>query len=233
MKYLKLSSVLLALFFAVGCGSKSVEKDGNTTQKTTEVQQEVDGQEPEEAVANPGGAGLPEGGFMPDGAVSGGDGYDGSGDSDSSDPYADNNAGENGMSGNSNGDTEEEYAGNNEGTAYGDAIRVDSLTTIYFDFDRYDIRSDMKDYVRANADFIKEKNIKAVVLQGNTDEFGGDEYNTALGLKRAISVRDALVLQGLPRNMFSTISYGMHKPVCREKTAECYAKNRRTDIVEK
>ena len=59
MKYLKLSSVLLALFFAVGCGSKSVEKDGNTTQKTTEVQQEVDGQEPEEAVANPGGAGLP------------------------------------------------------------------------------------------------------------------------------------------------------------------------------
>ncbi|TLE07721.1 hypothetical protein LS79_008035 [Helicobacter bilis] len=170
---------------------------------------------------------------MPDGAVSGGDGYDGNGDSDSSDPYADNNAGESGMSGNSNGDTEEEYSGNNEGTAYGDAIKVDSLTTIYFDFDRYDIRSDMKDYVRANADFIKEKNIKAVVLQGNTDEFGGDEYNTALGLKRAISVRDALVLQGLPRNMFSTISYGMHKPVCREKTAECYAKNRRTDIVEK
>lgn len=246
MKYLKLSSLLVALFFAVGCGSKSVEKDGNTTQKTTQVQQEEDqdlegvkGQEPEETVASPGGVGLPEGGFMPDGAVSGGDGYGDNSNSGSSDPYVDSDG--NVVGGDSDdsyanngaeGSTDEVYAGDDSGVA-GSVVSISSLTTIYFDFDRYDIRADMKDYVRANADFIKEKDIKAIVLQGNTDEFGGDEYNTALGLKRAISVRDALVLQGLPRNMFSTISYGMHKPVCREKTAECYAKNRRTDIVEK
>lgn len=238
MKYLKLSSVLVALFFAVGCGSKSVEKDGNTTQKTTEMQHKVDTQEPEETVASPGGAGLPEGGFMPDGAASDEDGYSDN-NSNSSEPYVDNDseANGNGGLGNTADDTDETYAGNDDnnevGSAYGDAIKVDSLTTIYFDFDRYNIRADMKDYIKANADFIKEKGIEAVVLQGNTDEFGGDEYNTALGLKRAISVRDALVLQGLPKNMFSTISYGMHKPVCKEKTSECYAKNRRTDIVEK
>ncbi len=216
MKYLKLSSVLVALFFAVGCGSKSVEKDGNTTTKT-EIVDPAD-TPPEETIAAEDGN-LPEGGFMPNGGSIDGDGYNnGDGDGVSGSGYDGNN----------------QYAqGNEDDGANGGPIKVDSLTTIYFDFDRYDIRSDMKEYVRANADYIKEQNIKAIVLQGNTDEFGGDEYNTALGLKRALSVRDALVLQGLSRNMFSTISYGMHKPVCREKTTECYAKNRRTDLVEK
>lgn len=241
MKFVKLSSVLLALFFAVGCANKSVEKDGNTTATTTAPQEEntapdeeVVGNSDGEEYAmgeNAGGKGYPEGGFMPDGAVSGdGDGSGGSSDpygTDSQDPYASgNNGSEDGEYGMSQGgDVDESYADG--------MLKLNSLATIYFDFDRYDIRQDMKEYVRANAEFIKEQDIKAIVLQGNTDEFGGDEYNTALGLKRAISVRDALVLQGLPRNMFSTISYGMHKPVCKEKTAECYAKNRRTDLVEK
>ena len=220
MKYLKLSSVLVALFFVFGCGSKSVERDGNTTQTTTQA----DNQEPSETVA-PGGKDLPEGGFMPDGAVSGSDGEMGNGDTDNTggnSQYAGDNSGEAGYG----------EVSNDENNGSG-AIVLNSLTAIYFDFDRYDIRPDMKEYVQANADYIKKQDIKSVVLQGNTDEFGGDEYNTALGLKRALSVRDALVLQGLPKNMFSTISYGMHKPVCKEKTAECYAKNRRTDIVEK
>ncbi|MWV61278.1 OmpA family protein [Helicobacter saguini] len=91
----------------------------------------------------------------------------------------------------------------------------------------------MQEYIRANADFIKEHNIESVVLQGNTDEVGSDEYNMALGHKRALSVRDALVIYGLPKSMFSTISYGTHNPTCLEHTKECHAKNRRTEIVEK
>lgn len=222
MKYLKLSSVLFALFFAFGCGSKSVEKNGNTTQSTvagdTQDTQAQGDNEPNETVVSQGGKNLPEGGFMPDDSAIA--------DSDSADndgAYANTND----NSGNSA--YEEGSADENEG----DSVALNALTAIYFDFDKYDIRPDMKRYVIANADFIKKQNIKSVVLQGNTDEFGGDEYNTALGLKRALSVRDALVLQGLPKSMFSTVSYGMHKPVCKEKTAECYAKNRRTDIVEK
>ncbi len=213
MKYLKLSGVLVALFFAVGCGSKSVDTDGQTSKRVVE-------QEPQETIVNDkNGNGYPEGGFM-------GEGKDGD------DEYGvyDENSSNNG----SNVANEEDLNDDNQiSSADNGDLSVDSLTTIYFDFDRYNIREDMKDYVRANADYIKSQNIKSIVLQGNTDEFGGDEYNTALGLKRALSVRDALVLQGLPKNMFSTISYGMHKPVCTEKTNECYAKNRRTDLVEK
>ncbi|RDU66819.1 hypothetical protein CQA53_02695 [Helicobacter didelphidarum] len=118
----------------------------------------------------------------------------------------------------------------NNGT---DTLALDSLSAIYFDFDKYNIRENMKPYIQANAEYIRQNNIQAIVLQGNTDEFGSDEYNMALGQKRAISVREALILQGLPRNMFSTISYGTHNPVCYEKTQECYAQNRRTEIVEK
>lgn len=114
----------------------------------------------------------------------------------------------------------------------GSNVSVDNLTTIYFNFDRYDIRDDMKEYIKANAQYIKDNEIKSITLQGNTDEFGTDEYNMALGQKRALAVRDALVMQGLPKKMFKTISYGTHKPVCQEKNAECYAKNRRTDIVQ-
>lgn len=234
MKYLKLSSVLIALFFAVGCGSKNIEKDGNTTQKTTEIQHEANNQEPEESVVNPGGAGLPEGGFMPDGAISGEE-YHEYDDSNPKEQYMANDDSEVNENVSEDGDNSytDNHSENYENATYGDSVKINSLTAIYFDFDRYNIRSDMKEYIKANADFIKEKKIKAVVLQGNTDELGGDEYNTALGLKRAISVRDALILQGLPRNMFSVISYGMHKPVCKEKSDECYAKNRRTDIVKK
>lgn len=254
MKYLRISSVLVALLFAVGCGTKSVEKDGNTTQITSSSQQaeeQVENtggySEPEETIAHTsngaGGAGLPEGGFMPDGAISGEDEYAGNND-DSNSTYPYGGGGDDDMAngGHNTHGGHDAYGGNtymgqmqteDEMGGYGDAMKLDSLVAIYFDFDRYDVRDDMKEYIRSNAEYIKEHNIRSVVLQGNTDEFGGDEYNTALGLKRALSVRDALVLQGLQKNMFSTISYGMHKPVCKEKTPECYAKNRRTDVVEK
>lgn len=222
MKYLRLSSVLVALFFVFGCGSKSVEKEGNTTQTTTKaIPDSADNQEPSETTLSKGGKDLPEGGFMPDGVAS----------NDESNNETSSNTDENNSY--SNDDKNAAYAENSDEMNENGDIELKSLSAIYFDFDRYDIRPDMRGYVRANADFIKKHNMKSIVLQGNTDEFGGDEYNTALGLKRALSVRDALVLQGLPKNMFSTISYGMHKPVCKEKTAQCYAKNRRTDIVEK
>lgn len=109
-----------------------------------------------------------------------------------------------------------------------------TMQPIYFGFDKYDVNDDMKPILKANFDYIKyhlEKNdMKKVLLEGNTDEFGSSEYNFALGLKRAIAVRDILLLQGIDKKNIDYISYGKTNPVCTEKTKECYANNRRTDF---
>lgn len=236
MQYLRISSILLAFFFIIGCGSKSVDSSGGTSQtteqKTLDNEQTSNGED--EAIADNNRDYGPEGAFMPLNNGSGDSDYNDNGNI--SDNDSNNNDGSgygvNSVDGNQGDDTLAAN-GEDENIDSDGNIVIDSLTTIYFDFDRYNIRPDMKGYVRANAEYIKSQNIKAVVLQGNTDEFGGDEYNMALGQKRALAVKDALVLHGLPATMFSTISYGTHKPVCKEKTSECYAKNRRTDLVEK
>lgn len=223
MKYVILSGVLLTLFFTIGCGSKTVDSTGRGDKKIQEVT-DTPAEEPTKIAQN-------DGGFMP---VPGPDGYS---DTGSSDNRADS-SNPNDIANRGNTGSQNQY-GNNYATeedmdsSYATTIPADSLYTIYFDFDKYNIRNDMKPYIKADAEYIKQQNINAVVLQGNTDEFGTDEYNFALGQKRAISVRDALVLQGLPKEMFSTVSFGASKPVCKEKSPECHAQNRRTDIVEK
>ena len=66
-----------------------------------------------------------------------------------------------------------------------------------------------------------------VRIEGNTDEWGTDEYNYALGLKRAVAVRDALVAKGVSRSKTVLISYGESKPTCTNQTKECWAENRK------
>jgi peptidoglycan-associated lipoprotein len=105
------------------------------------------------------------------------------------------------------------------------------LSSVYFDFDKYNIRPDMQERVDAAADMGKTvaKDLK-VKLEGNCDEWGSDEYNFALGLRRADSVKKALVAEGIDPSRISMVSYGESNPVCTEKTKECWAKNRRVDF---
>ncbi|CAM2804265.1 OmpA family protein [Helicobacter felis] len=100
---------------------------------------------------------------------------------------------------------------------------------VYFDFDKYNVRPDMQDAVDQGAQKIQDSKMK-VLLEGNTDEFGTGEYNFALGNKRALSVKEALVVKGIAQDNIRTISFGESKPICLEKTKECYQKNRRVDI---
>ena len=67
-------------------------------------------------------------------------------------------------------------------------------------------------------------------IEGNCDEWGSDEYNYALGLKRAKSVKTALIDLGLDSNKLTIISYGETNPVCTSHTKECWAKNRRDNF---
>ena len=105
------------------------------------------------------------------------------------------------------------------------------LHTVYFDFDKFDIRQDMVSNVDHNAHAIASlKEDFKVKLEGNCDEWGSDEYNFALGLKRAKSVKDALVADGVDESKISIVSYGESNPVCTEHTKECWQKNRRVDF---
>ncbi len=106
----------------------------------------------------------------------------------------------------------------------------ETLGSVYFDFDKFNIRSDMQSAVDKAAEDLRRKGTYDVVIEGNTDEIGTDEYNYALGTKRAISVRDALVIKGVNRANIRVVSFGESKPVCTEKDQECYQKNRRADI---
>jgi len=102
-----------------------------------------------------------------------------------------------------------------------------SLVSILFDFDKFDIREDMQAPMSSNSALLKGKTVK---LEGNCDEFGSDEYNYALGLKRANAVKTALVNDGMSADAISMVSFGESNPVCLEKNAECWAKNRRVDF---
>lgn len=105
------------------------------------------------------------------------------------------------------------------------------LQTINFDFDKFNINAANQPKVPANADVLKTKASKfSTKLEGNCDEWGSDEYNMALGLKRANEVKKALVSEGVNADKISMVSFGEGNPVCTEKTKECWAKNRRVDF---
>ncbi|MBT0878915.1 MULTISPECIES: OmpA family protein [unclassified Campylobacter] len=105
-----------------------------------------------------------------------------------------------------------------------------SLGKVYFDFDKYDIRSDMYGVVSNNASLLNQdgKDLN-IVVEGNCDEWGSEEYNQALGLKRAKAVKDGLESQGVSSSRITIKSYGENNPVCNDKTKECDAQNRRAE----
>ncbi len=104
--------------------------------------------------------------------------------------------------------------------------------TIHFDFDKYNIRKDQQPLVKADAGIINSDEAKnfSVKLEGNCDEWGTDEYNYALGLKRAKSVKSSLAALGVDTSRMMIISYGKSNPVCTAHTKACWAKNRRVDF---
>ncbi|MDP1785157.1 MAG: OmpA family protein [Sulfuricurvum sp.] len=101
------------------------------------------------------------------------------------------------------------------------------IASILFDYDKYEIRANMQQSIKVNAELLKAKTVK---LEGNCDEFGSDEYNFALGLKRTNAVKSALVNEGMNADSITMVSLGEGNPMCMEKTQECWAQNRRVDF---
>ena len=106
------------------------------------------------------------------------------------------------------------------------------VKSIYFDYDKFFIRADMQEIMETNAVVLNNDTNKAyrVKIEGNCDEWGSDEYNYALGLRRANSAKKHLVSQGLDGSRVTLVSLGEANPVCTEKTQACWQKNRRADF---
>jgi peptidoglycan-associated lipoprotein len=112
-------------------------------------------------------------------------------------------------------------------------MAVAALKEVYFDFDKYDIRSEDAKTLDANATWLKSNGDNLVLIEGHCDERGTNEYNLALGERRAKATMNYLVSQGIQANRITIISYGEERPVCTEKTEACWAKNRRANFLVK
>ncbi|MEW6214471.1 MAG: peptidoglycan-associated lipoprotein Pal [Nitrospirota bacterium] len=102
---------------------------------------------------------------------------------------------------------------------------------IHFDFDKYDIRPDAKPAFQRIASWLLKNPSVKILIEGHCDERGTNEYNLALGDRRAKATRDYLVALGVASGKFEMISYGEERPLCTEKTEECWQKNRRAHFV--
>jgi peptidoglycan-associated lipoprotein len=105
------------------------------------------------------------------------------------------------------------------------------LKEIYFQFDRYDLNADARETLKTNAGWLRSNPSSRIEIEGHCDERGTNEYNLALGAKRAQAAKDYLVSLGIPAERVSTISYGEEIPVCKEQNESCWQKNRRARFV--
>jgi len=112
-------------------------------------------------------------------------------------------------------------------------VAVRDVEDVHFDFDRYDIRPDAARILDANVRWMKANPGSLVLIEGHADERGTNEYNLALGERRAKAAMNYLVGQGVPAGRFTVISYGEEQPVCQERTEACWARNRRTHFLVK
>lgn len=105
------------------------------------------------------------------------------------------------------------------------------MKDIYFDFDRYDLSAEARTILRANAEWLKANSTARVEIEGHCDDRGTNEYNLALGAKRAQSAREYLATLGVAAERLSTISYGEEIPMCTDQTESCWRQNRRARFV--
>jgi peptidoglycan-associated lipoprotein len=103
--------------------------------------------------------------------------------------------------------------------------------SVYFDFNSYVVRDGDKSVVENHSQYLTKHSDRKILIQGNTDERGGAEYNLALGQKRAEAVRKAMAALGVSESQMEAVSLGKEKPKATGSNEEAWAQNRRADIV--
>lgn len=103
--------------------------------------------------------------------------------------------------------------------------------SVYFDYDSYVVRDDGKQVVESHSGYLNKNKGRKILIQGNTDERGGTEYNLALGQKRAEAVRKSMAALGVAEGQMEAVSLGEEKPKAMGTGEAAWAENRRADIV--
>jgi peptidoglycan-associated lipoprotein len=106
-----------------------------------------------------------------------------------------------------------------------------SKRSVYFDYDKYDVKSEYTDLVTAHAKFLSGNRQFKMLVQGNTDDRGSREYNLALGQKRADAVKKMLVMLGAREEQVESVSLGEEKPKNEGANEAAWAQNRRGDML--
>ncbi|MEO8366315.1 MAG: peptidoglycan-associated lipoprotein Pal [Pseudoxanthomonas sp.] len=102
---------------------------------------------------------------------------------------------------------------------------------VYFDLDQDALKPEFQAIVGCHAKYLRDRPSSRMNLEGNADERGSREYNLGLGERRGNAVSSALQAQGGAGSQVSVISYGEERPVCTDSNEDCWARNRRVEIV--
>ena len=105
------------------------------------------------------------------------------------------------------------------------------LGTIHFDYDKYFIREDAKPVLEINATWLKKFRSAKILIEGHCDERGTEEYNLALGEKRAKSTQDYLISLGISADRIRIISYGKSQPLDPGHNEDAWQRNRRAQFL--
>ena len=101
---------------------------------------------------------------------------------------------------------------------------------VYFDFDKYDIKAEYRDMLQQKAELMKQYPSIRVRIEGNCDERGTQEYNLALGERRARAAYEYMIRLGVPADQLDIISYGKERPAVEGTGEAVWAKNRRDEF---
>ena len=112
-----------------------------------------------------------------------------------------------------------------------DPNNILSKRSLFYDFDKYDVKDEYKPLVEAHAKYLRDNGGTRMLIQGNTDERGSREYNIALGQRRAESVKRMLLLLGGREDQVEAVSLGEEKPRATGTGEEPWAQNRRSDML--
>jgi peptidoglycan-associated lipoprotein len=106
-----------------------------------------------------------------------------------------------------------------------------SKRSIYYDYDKFDVRDEYRPVVEAHAKYLREHPGARMLIQGNTDERGSREYNVGLGQRRSDGVKRLLMLLGARENQIESVSLGEEKPQAEGHDESAWSRNRRCDML--